>query len=249
MTDQTYMQMAMEKAKDALTKREVPVGCVIVYDNMVIADGCNAVNITKNATQHAEMIAIGQVYRWCKQENKEPESVFKKSIIYVTTEPCIMCAAALRIVGLTCVTYGCPNQRFGGCGSTLDVHSKVFNQQNDVFNENIAVKAACNGKVEELSVESCQKKLKINMEDASINKPNKFIISKGQLSSSEQNNLKSNVSSDYYGECNVSFGEVLQCTGGLLSEKSIVILKQFYAGENPNAPQPKDKSGRQVIDE
>ncbi|KFV80577.1 tRNA-specific adenosine deaminase 2, partial [Struthio camelus australis] len=71
------------------------------------------------ATRHAEMVAIDQVLEWCKQHNKAHEEVFPKTVLYVTVEPCIMCAAALRLM----IIYGCQNERFGGCGSVLNIAS------------------------------------------------------------------------------------------------------------------------------
>ncbi|KAF1464453.1 tRNA-specific adenosine deaminase 2, partial [Aptenodytes patagonicus] len=103
------------QAKEALENGEVPVGCLLVYNGEVVGRGRNEVNETKNATRHAEMVAIDQVLDWCKQHNRDYTEVFAHSVLYVTVEPCIMCAAA--------VVYGCRNERFGGCGSVLSISS------------------------------------------------------------------------------------------------------------------------------
>lgn len=237
MDNTTYMQLALDKAREALRNREVPVGCCIVYDGSVIADGCNAVNVTKNATQHAEMIAIEQVYKWCRQKKKVVTDVMKKSVLFVTTEPCVMCAAALRLVGLTAVVYGCPNQRFGGCGSTLDVHLKEFPKRKDEANDGSAADFPdCdNGKTSE----TYMKKIKVDGVDDVVTRAT-------MKNSSYSEERRSDLLSYKYGGCDVDFGDVLECSGGVLSDVSIGLLKQFYAGENPNAPQPKDKSGRQI---
>ncbi|XP_009945669.1 PREDICTED: tRNA-specific adenosine deaminase 2, partial [Leptosomus discolor] len=110
-------------AKEALEKGEVPVGCLLVHDGEVIGRGRNEVNETKNATRHAEMVAIDQVLDWCKQHNRDYTEVFAHSILYVTVEPCIMCAAAVRLMKIPRVVYGCRNERFGGCGSVLSISS------------------------------------------------------------------------------------------------------------------------------
>ena len=114
------------QAAQALLRGEVPVGCIFVHGGINIGQGSNEVNATKNATRHAEFIAIDQVRAYCKKHGLREHDIFENSILYVTTEPCIMCAAALRFVGVRNVVFGCPNPRFGGCGSVLDVHSRNF---------------------------------------------------------------------------------------------------------------------------
>uniref|UniRef100_A0A7D9N0E8 tRNA-specific adenosine deaminase 2 n=1 Tax=Xenopus tropicalis TaxID=8364 RepID=A0A7D9N0E8_XENTR len=108
-------------AQDALNNGEVPVGCLMVYDNQVVGKGRNEVNETKNATRHAEMVAIDQVLDWCEKNSKKSRDVFENIVLYVTVEPCIMCAGALRLLKIPLVVYGCRNERFGGCGSVLNV--------------------------------------------------------------------------------------------------------------------------------
>ncbi|KFV68032.1 tRNA-specific adenosine deaminase 2, partial [Dryobates pubescens] len=116
-------------AKEALENGEVPVGCLLVYQGEVIGRGRNEVNETKNATRHAEMVVIDRVLEWCKQHNRDYTEVFADSVLYVTVEPCIMCAAALRLMknlGVHLLPYilcGCRNERFGGCGSILSISS------------------------------------------------------------------------------------------------------------------------------
>ncbi|XP_050172830.1 tRNA-specific adenosine deaminase 2 [Myiozetetes cayanensis] len=118
-----WMDQALDVAKEALEKGEVPVGCLLVYDGEVIGRGRNEVNETKNATRHAEMVAIDQVLDWCKQHNRDYTEVFPQLVLYVTVEPCIMCAAAVRLMKIPRVVYGCRNERFGGCGSVLSISS------------------------------------------------------------------------------------------------------------------------------
>uniref|UniRef100_A0A8B9Q5T5 CMP/dCMP-type deaminase domain-containing protein n=1 Tax=Apteryx owenii TaxID=8824 RepID=A0A8B9Q5T5_APTOW len=114
---------AAHPPREALEHGEVPVGCLLVCDNEVLGKGRNEVNETKNATRHAEMVAIDRVLEWCQQSNKVYEEVFPKTVLYVTVEPCIMCAAALRLMSILWLIYGCQNERFGGCGSVLNIAS------------------------------------------------------------------------------------------------------------------------------
>ncbi|XP_058469817.1 tRNA-specific adenosine deaminase 2 [Solea solea] len=118
-----WMSNAFDTAKDALENGEVPVGCLMVYDDHVIARGRNEVNESKNATRHAEMVALDQLLDWCRHSNVDARGVCERSALYVTVEPCVMCATALRLVKIPVVVFGCSNERFGGCGSVLDVSS------------------------------------------------------------------------------------------------------------------------------
>ncbi|KAK2169118.1 hypothetical protein LSH36_12g15004 [Paralvinella palmiformis] len=118
-----WMEQAMILAKDALNSGEVPVGCIFVYDEHIVAKGRNQVNMKKNATRHAELVAIDMLMEWCQMKNVGFNHVIKRSILYVTVEPCIMCCGALRHLQLGLVVYGCSNDRFGGCGSVLNVHA------------------------------------------------------------------------------------------------------------------------------
>lgn len=118
-----WMDEAFKIAKLALENFEVPVGCIIVYENKCIGTGGNEVNETKNATRHAEMIAIDKVIKYSQENNLDSKMVLKSSELFVTVEPCIMCASALKLVGIKKITYGCNNDRFGGCESVYDVCS------------------------------------------------------------------------------------------------------------------------------
>ncbi|XP_076817122.1 tRNA-specific adenosine deaminase 2-like [Clavelina lepadiformis] len=137
-----WMEKCFEYAEDALQQGEVPVGCIIVYKNEeIIGKGKNQVNKTKNATRHAEMVAVDDAISHVQKKYDElPEKghtvanwqlsrVMQNSVLYVTVEPCIMCAAALRIANIPAVYYGCSNERFGGCGSVLNIHKDERLQQ------------------------------------------------------------------------------------------------------------------------
>ena len=111
------MEAAFAMAHEALEVGEVAVGCVVVRGREIIARGRNATNATKNGTRHAELEAIDALV--AQHGHARATELLRDIDLYVTVEPCIMCAAALRIVGIRRVFYGCVNERFGGCGSVL----------------------------------------------------------------------------------------------------------------------------------
>lgn len=108
------MDDALSNARAASERNEVPVGCVFVYRNEIIAHGANLVNQSKNATRHAELVCIDQVLDYCKQHKLNHSDVFREICVIVTVEPCIMCAAALNQLAVNDIVYGCVNDRFGG---------------------------------------------------------------------------------------------------------------------------------------
>lgn len=109
-----FMDKAFSYAYEALAEKEVPVGCILVYNNEIRGVGRNTVNETKNATRHAELNCIDQLYEYCTSNSLDHKKVFSETSVYVTVEPCIMCAAALYDLGIKNVVYGCKNDRFGG---------------------------------------------------------------------------------------------------------------------------------------
>ena len=160
-----WMKTALDLAYEAKEKKEVPVGCIMVYRDQIIATGSNHTNETKNATRHAEFVAIDKVLAWCKEQEHDAKRVFAETTLYVTVEPCIMCTGSLREVGVPLVVYGCANDRFGGCGSVLSVHD----------------------------------------------------------------NKRAHP------------GQQLKCISGVYGQEAVSILKEFYKGENENAPIEKRK--------
>lgn len=112
--EQKFLDLAFKYAYKALAAQEVPVGCIFVYEGEVIALGRNDVNETRNATRHAEMICINQVNSYCAERQLDVHETLRKVSVYVTVEPCIMCAAALFTFGIELVVFGCRNDRFGG---------------------------------------------------------------------------------------------------------------------------------------
>ncbi|XP_062215756.1 tRNA-specific adenosine deaminase TAD2-like isoform X2 [Phragmites australis] len=119
-----FMELALEQVKFALDNLEVPVGCVIVEDGKDISSGSNKTNATRNATRHAEMEAIDVLLReWqCMDlDQAQVAEKFARCDLYVTCEPCIMCAMALSILGIREVYYGCAIDKFGGCGLIMSL--------------------------------------------------------------------------------------------------------------------------------
>jgi tRNA-specific adenosine deaminase 2 len=119
----------VRQAELALTSDETPVGCVFVKDGEIIGRGMNETNRTLNGTRHAEFVAIAGIL------SKNPISILHETDLYVTVEPCVMCASMLRQYGIRAVYFGCWNERFGGTGGVLNMHSEsVFHslKRNDV---------------------------------------------------------------------------------------------------------------------
>ena len=164
------MEAAFSLAEEALLAGEVPVGCVFVDQSQysIIASGRNRVNETRNATRHAELVALDDAFARCAISRTC--HCLAGVEVYVTVEPCVMCAGALRALGAARVVYGAANERFGGCGSVLDIAAE-----------------------------------------------SRF---------------------------SPAAGGVLAVEGGVMGEEAVALLKRFYVGENPNAPEPKRKEGR-----
>lgn len=114
---QSFMQKAIDTAEQALAEGETPVACVLVLEGEVVARGMNDTNRSLNGTRHAEFLAIAEFLA------KFPITKLAETDLYVTVEPCIMCASALRQYGIRTVYFGCGNERFGGNGSVLSIHS------------------------------------------------------------------------------------------------------------------------------
>ena len=113
--DLRWMDAALREAEKAYDLGEVPIGCVIVKDGRCIDRGYNQVETLKDATAHAEIIAIGAASS--ALENWR----LSGATLYVTLEPCPMCAGAILNSRISRIVYGSPDTRFGGCGTTIDV--------------------------------------------------------------------------------------------------------------------------------
>ncbi|TYZ58927.1 hypothetical protein PybrP1_010781 [[Pythium] brassicae (nom. inval.)] len=117
-----FMREALLEGEKALPRGEVPVGAVFVFEGEIIARSANRVNELFDATKHAEVVAIEAI---AAAYGADALRVLAATTLYVTCEPCIMCAGALAHVRIKKVYFGCHNDRFGGCGSVLNLHEKV----------------------------------------------------------------------------------------------------------------------------
>ena len=104
--NEKYMKMAIEEAKKALLKNEMPVGAVIVYENKIISRGRNMRETNKDSTLHAEIVAIRKA---CK---KIGDWRLNKCLMYVTMEPCLMCMGALIESRIDKIVCGIRNTKF-----------------------------------------------------------------------------------------------------------------------------------------
>jgi len=121
-----WMDLALEMAEKALQAEEVPVGCVFVREGRMLASARNRTNELRNATRHAELEAIDYMLSTPEIIPFPPSQRPLEGVtLYVTVEPCIMCASALRQLGIREVYFGCMNQRFGGCGGVLGVNEAL----------------------------------------------------------------------------------------------------------------------------
>lgn len=113
--DDYFMHLALREAERALEHGDVPIGAVIVRDGEVLAAGCNERELRGDPTAHAEMVALRAAARavgsWRVLE----------SVIYVTLEPCAMCAGAIVLARVPRVVFGASDPKAGACGSVLDV--------------------------------------------------------------------------------------------------------------------------------
>ena len=122
--DERYMKEALRQAKKALALGDVPIGCVIVYQDRIIARGYNRRMADKSSLAHAEILAIKKA---CK---KLGDWRLEECTMYVTLEPCPMCAGAIVQARIPEVVIGCMNPKAGCAGSVLDMlHEDGFNHQ------------------------------------------------------------------------------------------------------------------------
>ena len=121
MEDTVFMDAAIELAKEAAAEGEVPVGCVIVRGNEIVGRGRNRRERGKTALGHGEIEAIGEACRnlggWRLWE----------CTLYVTLEPCPMCAGAIVNARIPRVVYGASDAKCGACGSVCNLFSMEFN--------------------------------------------------------------------------------------------------------------------------
>ncbi|HIQ97314.1 MAG TPA: nucleoside deaminase [Candidatus Limivivens merdigallinarum] len=128
--DEKYMKEAIRQAKKAWKLWEVPIGCVIVHGGKIIARGYNRRNTDKNTLSHAELNAIRKASRYVGDWRLE------ECTMYVTLEPCQMCAGAIVQARIPKVVIGCMNPKAGCAGSILNLlNMKEFNHQVEVVRD------------------------------------------------------------------------------------------------------------------
>lgn len=121
---ETYMKEALKQAKKAYLLGEVPIGCVIVYQGKIIGRGYNRRNTDKNTLSHAEITAIN------KASKRIGDWRLEECTLYVTLEPCQMCAGAIVQARIPEVVMGCMNPKAGCAGSVLNIlEMPQFNHQ------------------------------------------------------------------------------------------------------------------------
>src|SRR6476620_7126157 len=114
-TDESFMREAVRFARKAFEKEEVPVGAIVVRNGKIIARAFNQVEMLKDATAHAEMLAITQA------EAAVGDWRLNECDLYVTKEPCPMCAGAIVHVRLRRVIFGCADERGGAAGGLINL--------------------------------------------------------------------------------------------------------------------------------
>lgn len=122
--DEFYMQQALREAEKAFYNDEVPVGAVIVHKNAIIGRAYNQIKTLKDPTAHAEMIAITQASGYLRNER------LIGCRMYVTIEPCSMCAGAMVLARIQELVYAADDPKTGACGSVIDiVNQKKLNHR------------------------------------------------------------------------------------------------------------------------
>jgi len=113
--DERWMEYALREAEQAYKRNEVPIGAVVILGNRIIGRGYNQIESLQDPTAHAEIIAITAAA--ATVEDKRLDGC----TLYVTLEPCPMCAGALVLARLDRLVYGCPDPKTGACGSLYDI--------------------------------------------------------------------------------------------------------------------------------
>jgi tRNA(adenine34) deaminase len=113
--DDYFMRLALREAEQALEHEDVPIGAVLVRDGEVLAVGHNERELRQDPTAHAEIIALREAARLSGSWR------VLDAVLYVTLEPCSMCAGAVVLARVPRVVYGASDPKAGACGSVLDV--------------------------------------------------------------------------------------------------------------------------------
>lgn len=125
--NEKYMALALKEAEKAFKKNEVPVGCVIIKDDKVIARAHNLRQTKKSVLGHAEILAIE------KASKKLNSWILEDCTIYVTLEPCPMCAGTILQSRIKKLVFAANEPKFGACGSVINLFEKKFNHEVEVI--------------------------------------------------------------------------------------------------------------------
>ena len=127
-SEEEFMRLALELAGKAAAMGETPVGAVVVQDGKVIGTGHNLVEAEKDPTAHGEIVALREAARFSGDWR------LPRATVYVTLEPCIMCAAALVHARVKRLVFGARDHRWGGVGSLFDLsHDPRMNHEIEVI--------------------------------------------------------------------------------------------------------------------
>ncbi|MFT4062103.1 MAG: nucleoside deaminase [Edaphocola sp.] len=107
MTDEHFMKIALQEARKAYDKGEIPIGAIVVYGEKIIARGHNQTEMLNDCTAHAEMIALTAAF------NELGSKYLPEGTLYVTVEPCLMCCGALHWSKIGRVVYGADDDKNG----------------------------------------------------------------------------------------------------------------------------------------
>jgi tRNA(adenine34) deaminase len=113
--DEKWMEFAIREAEQAMKRKEVPIGAVIVRDGRIIGKGYNQIETLKDPTAHAEIIAITAAASFLGNRRLE------ESTMYVTLEPCAMCAGAIVLARLPRLVFGAFDPKAGACGTLYNI--------------------------------------------------------------------------------------------------------------------------------
>jgi len=110
-----WMEFALKEARNAFSKNEVPVGAVVVHGGAVIGKGFNQTEMMNDPTAHAEMIALTAA------ASSLNSKWLKGCTLYVTLEPCPMCAGAIVLSRIPAIVFGCYDPKMGACGTLFSI--------------------------------------------------------------------------------------------------------------------------------
>ena len=162
-TDERFMKEAIKQAKKAYALKEVPIGCVIVYEDKIIARGYNKRNLKKTTLAHAELLAMAKASKVIGDWRLEG------CTMYVTLEPCQMCAGAIVQARIPKVVIGTMNAKAGCAGSVLNLLKiEQFNHQVDIVYD--VLKEECSSLLSNFFKELREKKKQMKAKSANITK-------------------------------------------------------------------------------